>query len=195
MGVVATTGSSEILREKTHTSRSGGGGGTIAGMKGTTRGALAEATGVGAETIRYYEQIGLLPPPERSAHGYRMYTPAHAQRLTFIRHARDLGLSLDAVRELLTLASDRLRSCARVDRLVREHIHEIDHKIAGLTELRNELGRIADLCRGGGKIGECRILEALGERAPAPRATCDDAECAHGDGGVTPARRRAARSP
>ncbi|MBL9104092.1 MAG: helix-turn-helix domain-containing protein [Myxococcales bacterium] len=148
-------------------------------MKGTTRGALAEATGVGAETIRYYEQIGLLPPPERTANGYRVYTPAHAQRLTFIRHARDLGLSLDAVRELLTLANDRLRSCARVDRLVQEHIHELDHKIAGLTELRRELGRIAELCRGGGKIGECRILEALGEHEPPPEPACEDEACNH----------------
>lgn len=151
-------------------------------MKGTTRGALAEATGVGAETIRYYEQIGLLPPPERTANGYRVYTPAHAQRLTFIRHARDLGLSLDAVRELLTLANDRLRSCARVDRLVQEHIHELDHKIAGLTELRRELGRIAELCRGGGKIGECRILEALGEREPPPEPACEDEACNHKPG-------------
>lgn len=148
-------------------------------MKGTTRGALAVATGVGAETIRYYEQIGLLPPAERTAQGYRMYTPAHAQRLTFIRHARDLGLSLDAVRELLTLASDRLRSCARVDRLVQEHMHELDHKIAGLTELRRELGRIADLCRGGGKIGECRILEALGERTTPAQVACEDEACSH----------------
>lgn len=156
----------------------------------TTRGALAEATGVDAETIRYYEQVGLLSPPERSASGYRLYTPAHAQRLTFIRHARDLGLSLDAVRELLTLANDRLRSCARVDRLVQEHIHDLDHKIAGLTELRRELGRIADLCRGGGKIGECRILEALGERVPVAPVQCDDAGCAANERNARPRKVR-----
>lgn len=156
----------------------------------TTRGALAGATGVGAETIRYYEQIGLLPAPARDANGYRVYGPAHAQRLTFIRHARDLGLSLDAVRELLTLASDRLRSCARVDRLVREHVHALDHKIAGLTELRRELTRIADSCRGGGKIGDCRILEALGERSSPAPAACDDDACVGTDDAAAPRRGR-----
>lgn len=142
-----------------------------------TRGALAEATGVGAETIRYYEQAGLIPPPERSAGGYRLYTPAHAQRLNFIRNARELGLSLDTIRELLTLASDRLRSCGRVDRLVQEHIHLLDHKIAGLTELRDELGRISALCQGGGRIGQCRILEAFAERPPTIATTCEDELC------------------
>ncbi|MEZ4451867.1 MAG: helix-turn-helix domain-containing protein [Nannocystaceae bacterium] len=148
-----------------------------------TRGALAASTGVGAETIRYYEQIGLLAAPERSSRGYRLYTPAHEQRLLFIRHARELGLSLDAVRELLTLANDRLRSCARVDRLVREHIHDIDHKIAGLQGLRRELSRIAELCKGGSKIGECRILAALADHtrdAPAKAIRCEDLGCADG---------------
>jgi Cu(I)-responsive transcriptional regulator len=146
-----------------------------------TIGALGEATGVGAETIRYYERIGLLPEPARTAAGYRMYEREHVRRLNFIRRGRELGLSLDAVRELLSLAGDRLRSCARVDRLVREHIHDLDHKIAGLQQLRGALQRLADSCRGGGKIADCRILEAMQEAEQAlvdPAAECEAEECA-----------------
>lgn len=146
-----------------------------------TIGALGEATGVGAETIRYYERIGLLPEPARTAAGYRLYEPEHIRRLNFIRRGRELGLSLDAVRELLSLASDRLRSCARIDRLVQEHIHGLDHKIAGLQQLRGALQRLADSCRGGGKIADCRILEAMQEAEQAlvgPAAECEADECA-----------------
>lgn len=141
-----------------------------------TIGALGEATGVGAETIRYYERIGLLPKPARTAAGYRMFEQEHVRRLNFIRRGRELGLSLDAVRELLSLASDRLRSCARVDRLVQEHIHDLDHKIAGLQQLRGALQRLADSCRGGGRIADCRILEALQEAEQpiaGPPADCE----------------------
>lgn len=146
-----------------------------------TIGALGEATGVGAETIRYYERIGLLPAPARTAAGYRVYEREHVRRLNFIRRGRELGLSLDAVRELLSLASDRLRSCARVDRLVHEHIDDLDHKIAGLQQLRGALQRLADSCRGGGKIADCRILEALQEAERAivgPPAVCEHEACA-----------------
>lgn len=146
-----------------------------------TIGALGEATGVGAETIRYYERIGLLPAPARTAAGYRMYEREHVRRLTFIRRGRELGLGLDAVRELLSLAGDRLRSCARVDRLVREHLHRLDHQIAGLQQLRAALQRISVSCRGGGKIADCRIVEALQEAEPAivePPAACAAEECA-----------------
>ena len=110
-----------------------------------------------------------------------MYEREHVRRLNFIRRGRELGLSLDAVRELLSLASDRLRSCARVDRLVHEHIDDLDHKIAGLQQLRGALQRLADSCRGGGKIADCRILEALQEAERAivgPPAECEHEGCA-----------------
>jgi DNA-binding transcriptional MerR regulator len=143
-----------------------------------TIGALAGETGVHVETIRYYERIGLLPAPARSRGGYRLYTDDHARRLAFIRRGRELGLSIDAVRELLTLASDRLRSCARVDRLVAEHLHALDHQIAGLQALRGELQRVAESCRGGGRIADCRILEAFARPSTAaPVPPCEDADC------------------
>lgn len=126
-----------------------------------TIGALGEATGVGPDTIRYYERIGLLPAPARTAAGYRTYEREHLRRLNFIRRGRELGLPIEEVRELLSLAGDRLRPCARVDRLVQEHLHELDHRIAGLVQLRAALHELADRCRGGGKVAECGILEAL----------------------------------
>lgn len=128
-----------------------------------TIGGLGEATNVGAETIRYYERIGILPAPARTASGYRIYKHEHVRRLNFVRRGRELGLTLDAVRELLSLASDRLRPCTRVDRLVREHIHDLDHKIEGLQQLRGALQKLADSCRGTARIADCRILEALEE--------------------------------
>ncbi len=145
-----------------------------------TIGALGEATSVGAETIRYYEKIGLLPKPARTAGGYRLYKPEHVRRLNFIRRGRELGLTLDAVRELLSLASDRLRPCTRVDRLVREHIHDLDHRIAGLQQLRGALQKLADSCRGSTRVADCRILEALQEAEQTlagPPIVCADEVC------------------
>lgn len=144
-----------------------------------TIGALAEATGVLAETIRYYEQIELLPTPRRTAGGYRIYTAEHVRRLTFIRRSRELGLSVDSVRELLSLTNDRLRPCARVDRLVREHIHELDHRIAGLDRIRRALHKLADSCRGG-RVAECGILGLLQESDQAlaePEPECPEEDC------------------
>jgi DNA-binding transcriptional MerR regulator len=145
-----------------------------------TIGMLGEATSVGAETIRYYERIGILPAPARSAGGYRMYKPEHVRRLNFIRRGRELGLSLDAVRELLSLASDRLKPCTRVDRLVQEHIHDLDHKIEGLQQLRGALQRLSDSCRGSTRVADCRILEALqeaDETLAGPPVACADEAC------------------
>ncbi len=146
-----------------------------------TIGALAQAGGVGIETIRYYESIGLLPAPTRTAAGYRQFTGEHLRRLGFIRRGRELGLGIPAVRELLSLAGDRLRSCSRVDRMVREHLHALDHQISGLQQLRGALQELAERCRGGGKIGDCRIVEALQEPGPAlqrPPTACADEACA-----------------
>lgn len=144
-----------------------------------TIGALAESTGVLAETIRYYEQISLLPTPKRTANGYRIYASEHVRRLIFIRRSRELGLSIESIRELLSLASDRLRPCARVDRLVREHIHELDHRIAGLDRLRTALHKVADSCRGG-RVAECSILGLLQEPEQAltePEPQCSEEAC------------------
>jgi len=135
-------------------------------MKGMPIGELARATGTKAETIRYYERIGLLPPPSRTAANYRSYGTAELARLSFIRRARALGFSIEQVSALIDLADRRDRSCDAVDALAREHLETIEAKIADLTALRRELADLIGQCREG-TIAECRILDAL---APSPVA-------------------------
>ena len=127
-------------------------------------GELAAATRTKVETVRYYEKIALLPPPARTAGNYRSYGGDHLARLSFIRRARDLGFSLEAVRELLTLADDKGRSCEAVDGMARSHLAEIDGKIADLAALRGELDRVIRSCSHG-TVADCKIIETLGPRA------------------------------
>ena len=128
-------------------------------------GELASATGTKVETIRYYERIGLLPAPARTVGNYRIYAVDHLNRLSFIRRARHLGFTLLQVRELLELADQKNRSCAAVDAIAREHLAEVQRKIADLTALRRELTDVIGQCRRG-TIAECRILEALAPPVP-----------------------------
>ncbi|MBA3942589.1 MAG: MerR family transcriptional regulator [Sphingopyxis sp.] len=128
-------------------------------------GEMARVTSTRVETVRYYEQIGLLPPPARTAGNYRAYDEDHLARLSFIRRARDLGFSLDAVRELLDLANDRIADCAAVDALASQHLADIDRKMVDLARLRERLASLIDSCAGG-VITDCRILEALEPGAP-----------------------------
>lgn len=123
-------------------------------------GDLAKATGTKVETIRYYEGIGLLPKPARTAGNYRSYAPDHLTRLGFIRRSRDLGFSLDEVRDLLRLSDDRNRSCDEVDAIAKTHLDDVERKIADLEKLRQELKGLITQCHRG-TIAECRILDAL----------------------------------
>lgn len=126
-------------------------------------GELASATGTKVETVRYYEKIGLLPPPARTSANYRAYDHDHLARLSFIRRARDLGFTLEAVRELLTLSDDKDQSCDAVDAIARVHLTEIDRKIADLRALRGELDRVIGSCRHG-TVADCKIIETLAPR-------------------------------
>jgi Cu(I)-responsive transcriptional regulator len=123
-------------------------------------GEMATATATNIETVRYYEKIGLLPAPARDAANYRSYGKAHLARLSFIRRARDLGFTLDQVRELLGLADDRQQSCAAVDAIATTHLTEIDRKIADLQALRGELSRLIGDCRQG-TVADCLIIDTL----------------------------------
>ena len=123
-------------------------------------GELAQRTSTKVETIRYYERIGLLPAPARTGGNYRAYARGHLERLSFVRRGRDLGFSLDEVRELLRLSDDRHQSCADVDRIARLHLVEVERKLADLRALRAELRQMVDHCQHG-TIAECRIIEAL----------------------------------
>jgi DNA-binding transcriptional MerR regulator len=131
-------------------------------MHGTlTIGDLAKATDTKVETIRYYERAGLLPLPARTApRNYRAYTADQLGRLSFIRRARELGFTLDQIRTLLDLADQRDRDCAAVDAIAREHLAEVERKIAGLSALRQELQEIIGRCSQG-TVAECRIIGAV----------------------------------
>lgn len=123
-------------------------------------GDLATATGTKVQTIRYYEEIGLLPAAARTEGNYRTYDTVSLRRLSFIRRSRDLGFSLDQVRELLGLADHSDWSCASVETIAREHRKAIERKIADLSALDSELARIIERC-GHRTVAECGILAAL----------------------------------
>jgi Cu(I)-responsive transcriptional regulator len=125
-----------------------------------TIGQLAKATGTKTETIRYYERISLLRAPDRTRGNYRSYAGVHVQSLTFIRRARELGFSIEDVRELLELAGHRDRPCADVDRIAARHLATTELKIAALKRLRGELQSTLAACKGG-RIADCRVVQAL----------------------------------
>jgi DNA-binding transcriptional MerR regulator len=125
-----------------------------------TIGTLAKRTGTKVQTIRYYEEIGMMPAPERTEGGQRRYDSIASDRLAFIRHARDLGFGLDAIRELLDLSDRPDRPCADVDAIARRHLDAVEHRIARLETLRLELRRMLAQC-GDGHVADCRVLEAL----------------------------------
>ena len=125
---------------------------------------LSRATGTHIETIRYYERIGLLPAPSRTAANYRSYGDTHRARLAFVRHSRELGFTIEEIRSLLDLSDHPERDCADADRIATRHLEQVEEKIAQLSLLREELSRIVGRCRGG-IAGDCRVIEALGDHA------------------------------
>lgn len=124
-------------------------------------GQLAKVTSTKVVTIRYYERIGLLPFPPRTSGNYRAYDREQVSRLGFIRRCRDLGFTLDQIRDLLNLSSRKDQDCTEVDRLAAAHLESVKAKIADLKRLATELQRINNCCEGGGRIADCRIIEAL----------------------------------
>ena len=130
-------------------------------------GALSSQTGVNIETIRYYERIGVLPRPDRTATGRRVYSEQDAKRLSFIRHARELGFELRSVKTLLALQEQPEASCEQAARIAEGELAEVEERIAKLLGLRDELRRMVEECHLG-KVAECRVMEALIDRA-APR--------------------------
>ncbi len=137
---------------------------------GLTIGRVAAATGCKVQTIRYYEEIGLLARPARSRGNQRLYDAAAVERLTFIRHARELGFPLEAIRDLLSLADRPEQCCAAADAIARRHLEQVEQRIARLTALEAELKRMIAQCSGG-RISDCRVIEALGDPAGG-QATC-----------------------
>lgn len=125
-------------------------------------GELSELTGVNSETIRYFERIGMLKPPERTEAGHRVFTEQHAERLKFIRHARDMGFSQDDVRALLKLSDGELTSCGEVKSIAAVHLDSIRQRIAKLQRLEALLDSTVAKCSGG-KVPKCPVIDALME--------------------------------
>jgi len=128
-------------------------------------GELAKLTGCQSETVRFYEQKGLLPPPVRSQANYRMYDASHAERLHFIRRCRSLGMSLNEVETLLGYQDQPERSCSGVNALVDHQLSEIDRQILELRKLRTELSNLRGRCDSARPAGQCAILRELTEHA------------------------------
>ncbi|MCO6416839.1 Cu(I)-responsive transcriptional regulator [Siccirubricoccus sp. KC 17139] len=130
-------------------------------------GQAAAASGISAKMLRYYEEIGLMPRASRSPSGYRLYTEADVQTLSFIRRARDLGLSIERIRLLIGLWHDRDRPSAEVKRIALEHVAELEDRIAELTAMRDRLRALAGHCHGDAQP-DCPILEELEAGRPVP---------------------------
>lgn len=125
-------------------------------------GDLSRAAAVKVPTIRFYEQIGLLPAPDRTSNNRRVYSHEAVKRLRFIRHARELGFELDSIRQLLDLSQNSDRSCREVDALAKTHLGEIESRIARLEALRVEIRRMITECSRG-QVAHCRVVEVLAD--------------------------------
>ncbi|MCS0588321.1 MULTISPECIES: Cd(II)/Pb(II)-responsive transcriptional regulator [Oxalobacteraceae] len=126
-------------------------------------GELAKLAACQPETIRFYEQKGLMPAPIRSHANYRLYDASHADRLHFIRRCRALGISLDEVQTLLGFQDRPDMTCGGVNDLVDQHILEIDRQIADLRTLHAELSELRRQCDSARPAARCEILKQLGE--------------------------------
>lgn len=144
---VATTGSRAVVKKPLQ-------------HDSVTRGRLAVEADCNIETIRYYERIGLMPPPGRSASGYRLYGKPEQRRLRFILRGRALGFSIGELRELLRMVDGGAYSCGEVRSLTLAHVADIQAKIEDLQRLETTLAAIAVQCSGG-NVPVCPIVEAL----------------------------------
>lgn len=133
----------------------------MAARKDFTIGQLSQRSGVKIETVRYYEKIGLLPPPPRTKGGHRVYAGDHVDRLAFIRRSRELGLSLDAIRRLLELV-DGGRNCGEIREIAAAQLDDIRAKIADLQRMEKTLSDTIAQCEGGA-APQCPIVEILSE--------------------------------
>lgn len=133
-------------------------------LTGMPIGRLAKATDVKIPTIRFYEQIGLLPAPSRTASERRVYDEAAVRRLAFIKHARQLGFSIEAIRDLLELSDHPERSCEQANTLAAGQLRSVEAKIGQLEALKAELQRMVDASCSG-QVSDCRVIEALSDHA------------------------------
>lgn len=142
-------------------------------------GDLAQASATGVETIRYYEKQGLLPVPARTAGNFRVYDDTHLERLRFIRHCRNLDMSLDEVRELLAVRDAPEADCGAANRVLDEHIGHVSRRIRELRALERQLKDLRARCGVAQRAGDCGILAGLAEAAPAEQGAGASASTGH----------------
>jgi MerR family mercuric resistance operon transcriptional regulator len=130
-----------------------------------TRGVLAKRIGCNIETIRYYEQIGLMPEPSRSHNGYRLYGEDQHKRLRFILRGRELGFSIEELRSLLSMVDGGGYTCGEIRDLTLRHLSEIRAKIDDLRRLEQMLAETSDQCAGG-SAPDCPVIDVLYREAP-----------------------------
>ena len=152
---------------------------------GMNIGQAAGATGVSAKMIRHYESVGLLPPASRTDAGYRQYAERDVNMLRFIRRARDLGFSLERIRELLDLWQNRRRSSRQVRALAEAHIAEIDQRLSELKGVRATLAHLVHCCHGDDRP-DCPIIDSLEASRPLPAGSGAAAGPAPGGKRVSP---------
>ena len=128
-----------------------------------TIGAVAKRVGVPIDTIRYYEREGLLPAPQRRASGYRSYGEGAIAQLRFIRRAKQLGFTLEEIRELLALSHDRQLGVKAVKQRAQQRLAAIDARMAELQRVRDGLAQLIQVCPGHGAPEQCPILRALND--------------------------------
>ncbi len=134
-------------------------------MDGLSTSAVAKRAEVNLQTLRYYERIGLVPRPPRTASRYRRYPEETINRIRFIRQAHALGFSLTEVRELLSMRASTKARCADVSRKAEMKMEDIEEKIQSLQEMRRALKHLLSACRSVGPVSNCTILSSLGRGA------------------------------
>ncbi len=126
-----------------------------------TVGKLAQAAGVGVETIRFYERRGLLVQPQKKTSGYREYAPDDVARIQFIKRAQAIGFTLKEISELIQLEQDSRSQCGDIQERAIDKIRIVDQKIAELTRMREELDRLSRCCASDQPLSECRLMNCL----------------------------------
>lgn len=127
-------------------------------------GQLAKECDCKVQTLRYYEEIALIPKPGRNSGNQRVYSEGHRKKLNFIRHSRQLGFSLDQIRQILSLTDNPNQPCDKVNAIAEKHLSDVIFKIKRLNDIRKELERMVYECSAN-KISECRIVEVLSDHS------------------------------
>lgn len=124
-------------------------------------GKVAKRASISVETIRFYERMGLLAEPQRKASGYRQFSEADVRKLVFIQHAKNLGFSLNEIKELLSLQADNRSTSREIRNIAAHKLQDIENKIKMLERMRETLQHLVNKCPGKGPTSECPILDAL----------------------------------